>query len=224
MCERGSSNFMKKAIAYYRVSTQRQGRSGLGLNAQQDSVHLYTKTRQIDLVYEFTEVESTSKSKRPVLQQAIDYCTANGTLLIIAKLDRLGRNVAFIAALMESHVEFVAVDNPQANQLTLHILAAVAQYEREQISQRTKQALQAAKKRGVKLGSNGKVLAHNNKQRAKDFAKKIEPVILAIRKDGFVTVQAITDELNKRKIETYRPGAKWHKSRVYKLISLLLSP
>lgn len=212
-------NYMKNAAAYYRVSTERQGESGLGLEAQKDSVHIYTKGRKIKLAKEFTEIESGKNNKRPVLQEALAYCSKHKMLLIIAKLDRLGRNVAFISSLMECKVEFVAVDNPEANHLVLHILAAFAQYEREQISIRTKSALQAAKRRGVVLGKNGKLLAKENKRASIVFAKKMKPIIAKIKKDGFITIQAITDELNNRDIPTYRAGAKWHKSTVHKLLS-----
>ena len=217
------SNEMKNAVAYYRVSTERQGESGLGLEAQEDSVHRFISERQIKLVKQFTEIESGKKNKRPFLQEAIRFCKENKTLLIIAKLDRLGRNVAFIAALMESEIEFVAVDYPQADRLILHILAAFAEYERRQISLRTKAALQAAKKRGVELGKNGKALAVINKKASIDFANKLMPLIDAIKADGFVTVQSITDQLNKRNISTYRTGCRWHKSTVHKLLGIFNS-
>lgn len=212
---------MKKAVAYYRVSTDKQGESGLGSEAQQESVHLYIKARGITLVKELTEIESGKKNKRPVLQEALKYCSTHKLLLIIAKLDRLGRNVAFISSLMETKVKFVAVDNPEANHLVLHILAAFAQYEREQISQRTKSALQAAKKRGVQLGENGKYLALLNKKAADAFVSKMNPIIKKIRKEGYTTIQEITDELNFRKIPAFRPGSKWHKSTVHKLVRQL---
>jgi DNA invertase Pin-like site-specific DNA recombinase len=213
------SNEMRNAVAYFRVSTERQGESGLGLEAQEEAVHIFMQARQITLARQFTEIESGKKNKRPLLQEAIRFCKENKTLLIIAKLDRLGRSVAFISALMESEIEFVAVDYPQADRLILHILAAFAEYERRQISIRTKAALQAAKRRGVELGKNGKVLAVTNKKASLDFASKLEPVIDAIRTEGFRTIQSITDELNSRNVSTYRAGCKWHKSTVYNLLS-----
>ena len=139
--------------AYYRVSTDRQGRSGLGLEAQQAAVRGYLgKSTPIG---EFTEIETGKRNDRPQLELALALCRKRKARLVIAKLDRLSRNLAFIAALMDSGVEFVAVDNPHATRLTLHILAAVAEHEREMIAQRTKAALQAAKARGVRLGRHG---------------------------------------------------------------------
>ena len=120
-----------KFVAYFRVSTDRQGKSGLGLEAQRKSVLDFLDGGRWSLVAEFTEVESGKRSDRPQLAKALDTCRRQKAKLVIAKLDRLSRNLAFIATLMESGVEFVAVDNPHANKLTVHILAAVAQHERE---------------------------------------------------------------------------------------------
>src|SRR6202047_3345945 len=145
-----------KFVAYFRVSTDRQGKSGLGLEAQREAVMSYLNGGRWTLTAEFTEVESGKRSdNRPELEKAIAACKRLKAKLVIAKLDRLSRNLAFIAALMESGVEFLAVDIPHANKLTVHILAAVAQHEREMISERTKAALQAAKKRGQRLGNPG---------------------------------------------------------------------
>src|SRR4051812_41758138 len=142
-----------KFVAYYRVSTTRQGQSGLGLEAQRKAVTDFLDGGHWQLVAEAVEVESGKRSDRPKLQEALRLCRLHGATLVIAKLDRLARNVAFISNLMESGVDFVAVDFPQANRLTVHILAAVAEHEREMIAQRTKAALAAAKARGVKLGN-----------------------------------------------------------------------
>src|ERR671910_807892 len=143
-----------KFAAYYRVSTEKQGRSGLGLEAQQEAVRSYHNGGAWTLVAEIVEVESGKRNDRPKLAEAMRLCRLHGAVLIIAKLDRLARNVAFISNLMESGVEFTAVDFPQANRLTVHILAAVAEHEREMISQRTKAALAAAKARGKRLGGD----------------------------------------------------------------------
>ena len=152
---------MNKAIAYYRVSTDRQGKSGLGLEAQNETVKQFATFKQWELIGEFTEIESGKKNNRPQLQEALKQCLKQKAVLVIAKLDRLGRNVAFISSLMESKVEFVAVDNPHANRLMLHLLAAFAEHEREQISTRTKEALKVAKNRGIILGKYGRnVLSH----------------------------------------------------------------
>jgi DNA invertase Pin-like site-specific DNA recombinase len=140
-------------VAYYRVSTQRQGRSGLGLQAQQDAVRNHLNGGDWRIVGEFKEIESGNRKDRPKLADALAACRVHGAKLLIAKLDRLARNVAFVSALMEAGVEFEAVDFPQVNRLTIHILAAVAEHEAKAISDRTKAALAAAKRRGVKLGS-----------------------------------------------------------------------
>src|SRR5881392_1771608 len=142
-----------KFIAYFRVSTDRQGKSGLGLDAQREAVMNYLNGGRWTLVDEFTEVESGKRNDRPELVKALAACKKQKAKLVIAKLDRLSRNLAFIATLMDSGVEFIAVDNPHANKLTVHILAAVAQHEREIISARTSAALQAAKARGKHLGN-----------------------------------------------------------------------
>ena len=142
-----------KFVAYYRVSTDKQGRSGLGLEAQLATVENYAARSGGDIIASFQEVESGKRSDRPELLKALALCRQKKATLIIAKLDRLSRNVAFIANLMESRVEFVACDMPEANKLTLHIMAAMAQHEREATSQRTKEALQAAKARGQRLGN-----------------------------------------------------------------------
>src|SRR5580704_1939364 len=139
-------------VAYYRVSTERQGRSELGLEAQQKAVRDHLNGGNWGIVAEFTEVESGKRSDRPQLAAALAACRLRGAKLIIAKLDRLARNVHFVSGLMESGVDFVAADFPQANRLTVHILAAVAEHEAKMISERTKVALAAAKRRGVKLG------------------------------------------------------------------------
>jgi DNA invertase Pin-like site-specific DNA recombinase len=133
---------------------QRQGRSGLGLEAQQVAVRDHLNGGDWRIVAEFTEGESGKRKDRPKLADALAACRVHGAKLIIAKLDRLARNVAFVSALTEAGVEFEAVDFPQANRLTIHILAAVAEHEAKAISERTKAALAAAKRRGVKLGGD----------------------------------------------------------------------
>lgn len=140
-------------IGYVRVSTDKQGRSGLGLEAQRQAIESYLNGGDWQLLDTFVEVESGSKSDRPQLRAALEACRRTGARLIIAKLDRLSRNLAFIANLMEAGVGFVAADMPHANEFTVHVLAAVAQHERKMISQRTKEALRVAKARGVKLGN-----------------------------------------------------------------------
>ena len=145
----------KQFIAYFRVSTDRQGRSGLGLDAQREAVLRHLAGVGGMLRGEFIEIESGKRNDRPQLAAAISAANRAKATLIIAKLDRLARNVHFVSGLMESGVDFVAADNPHANKLMVHMLAAFAEHEREQISQRTKDALAAAKARGIRLGRNG---------------------------------------------------------------------
>ena len=200
-------------VAYYRVSTDRQGRSGLGLDAQRKAVMDYLNGGAWELAGEYTEIESGRHSDRPELAKAIAACRKQRARLVIAKLDRLSRNLAFIATLMESGVEFVAVDNPTANKLTVHILAAVAQHEREMISERTKAALAAAKARGTKLGTPDprgavKRMVKARKAGAERFAANALPMIRAVQAMGFTSNAAIAAELNARKVPTAR-GKEW---------------
>lgn len=210
---------MKEAVAYYRVSTDKQGESRLGLDAQQKAVKDFAASQGYLLSAEFIEIESGTKNNRPELLRALAVCNKQGAILLIAKLDRLGRNMAFISALMEARVDFKAVDNPYANKLVLHIMAAFAEHERDMISQRTKAALQAAKRRGVELGSYGKhVLSKRNKENARLFAITMKPIIEAVRGSGFVTVRAIASELSRMKIPTYRNCLKWHPGTVQNIL------
>lgn len=206
-------------IAYYRVSTARQGQSGLGLEAQRKAIADYMHGGTWELRTEFTEIESGKNAQRPELRKALAICRKEKALLVIAKLDRLGRNVAFIASLMESKVEFVAVDNPHANRLMLHLLAAFAEHEREQISLRTKAALGAAKQRGIELGHHGKsVLAPQNKAAADAFALQMHPILTALQQEGYTTVRALCAILNAREIPTSRPGGKWHLATIHQVL------
>src|SRR6266481_1989090 len=174
-------------VAYYRVSTDRQGRSGLGLEAQQAAVRGYLGA--LAPIAEFTVIEPGKRNDRPQLKEALALCRKRKAKLVIAKLDRLSRNLAFIATLMDSGVEFVAVDNPHANKLTIHILAAVAQHEREIISARTSAALKAAKARGKRLG-NPKLsearqhAAAAKRRRADQYSANIIPLIREIQASG----------------------------------------
>lgn len=208
----------KKYIAYYRVSTNRQGQSGLGLEAQKAAVTQYLNGGDWEILEEFTEVESGKKNNRPKLQEALAACKRLQATLIIAKLDRLARNVHFISGLMEAGVEFVAVDNPTANKLMLHMLAAFAEHEREMISDRTRKALAAAKARGVQLGKNGKKLARKNQQTADEFAESMQSVIAGIKDEGFTSLQSICNQLSIRNIPTMSGRGKWHTSTLHKLL------
>jgi DNA invertase Pin-like site-specific DNA recombinase len=217
-----------KFVAYYRVSTARQGKSGLGLEAQRKAVTEHLDGGSWELVAEFTEVESGKRNDRPELGKALELCRKRKATLVIAKLDRLARNVAFIANLMESRVDFVAVDMPQANRLTVHILAAVAEHEREMISARTKAALASAKARGKPLGwaipsrrdeqERATVAsAAVKRERADRFAANVLPIVHQIRAAGIDTLDGIADALSARGVRTRR-GGSWHASTVRNLL------
>jgi len=202
--------------AYYRVSTDKQGKSGLGLEAQRAAVAHYLGSVGGTLLAEFTEVETGKRNDRPELQKALAACRKHKARLVIAKLDRLSRNVAFIAAMMDAGVEFVACDNPHATRLTLHILAAVAEHEREMIASRTKAALQAAKVRGVRLGRNAERLAPANHAAAMDRADQIKSLLAELAGSG-MTTRRIAAELTARGIPTPL-GGRWHPQTVKRVM------
>jgi DNA invertase Pin-like site-specific DNA recombinase len=214
----------QRFIAYYRVSTARQGRSGLGLEAQRAAVTNYL--RGVHPLQEFTEIESGRKNQRPMLAEALVACRLQSAVLIIAKLDRLARNVAFVSNLLESGVEFIAVDFPQANRLTIHILAAVAEYEARLISERTRAALAAAKERGANLGGfrgrSGTVedctLATVARvEKADQRARDLHPLLIKLRSERGLSLAAIATELNARGITAPR-GGRWIGSQVRRTI------
>jgi DNA invertase Pin-like site-specific DNA recombinase len=214
-------------VAYYRVSTARQGRSGLGLEAQQQAVREHLNGGRWELAAEFTEVESGKRSDRPKLVEALKACRLRGAKLIIAKLDRLARNVAFISNLMESGVEFEAVDFPQANRLTIHIMAAMAEHEAKMISERTKAALAAAKRRGVKLGGDRGVRLSGDARRAGNAANAaiararasdLSTTVRELREAGCESLRAIAEGLDARGIPAAR-GGKWSAVQVSRLLA-----
>ena len=220
---------VQRLVAYERVSTARQGASGLGPEAQRNTIDAFTAARAAEILARFTEVESGKTANRPELTAAIHLARLTGATLVIAKLDRLSRNAAFLLTLRDSGVRFLAVDMPEANDLTVGIMALVAQAEREAISRRTKEALAVAKARGVKLGNpNGaaallragkggcalcKTVSMNADQHAADLA----PVIADIRTTGHVTLRAIAAQLTNRGMLT-RQGGQWHVSNVRNLL------
>lgn len=208
-------------IAYYRVSTQKQGQSGLGLEAQREAVVSYLNGGNWELLGEYVEVESGKKSNRPQLAAAIAACKKQKATLVIAKLDRLARNVHFISGLMESKADFVAVDMPNMNPFTVHIYAAMAEEYARQISEKTREALAAAKARGVVLGKNGRKngwkLAEANREAANTRAKNLTRVVWEIRNDGFTSIREIASELNSRNIPTAR-GGQWRENTVHRLL------
>jgi DNA invertase Pin-like site-specific DNA recombinase len=209
----------KRLVAYYRVSTQRQGESGLGLEGQKNCVEMYAKNSAAEIVKVFTEIESGKKADRPQLANAIAHARRTKATLIIAKLDRLARNVHFLSGLMQAGVDFVACDNPSANKLTVHILAAVAEAEAEAISARTKTALQAYKARGGVLGSarsecrsnlneaaaaKGRALAAKaRKMKADEAYTDLYPILAALRAEG-KSLQMIADQINSEGYTTRR--------------------
>ena len=211
-------------IAYYRVSTARQGKSGLGLDAQREAVREYLNGGQWKLVEEVTEIESGKRNDRPELARALAACRLHNATLIIAKLDRLARNVAFIANLMDSGVDFVAVDMPQANRFTIHVLAAMAEHEAVAISTRTKAALARAKVRGTKLGgdrgnlprvakSGARASVVARQARAAARARDLEGVIADLRRHGQTSLRELAAGLNKREIPAPR-GGLWQAAQV----------
>lgn len=220
-----------KTVLYFRVSTKGQQASGLGLEAQRAAVEAYCKGR-CNVLAEFTEIESGGKDNRPVLAEAIHYAKVTNAKLIVAKLDRLTRDLHFVTSLQKSGVKFVAADNPDANDLTIHILVAMAQHEREAISRRTREALQAARARGVKLGNpNGAEALRRAKKGneaavkalisgADDKAADLAPIIVHIREAGHSSLRQIADELNRRGIETPR-GKQWQANSVRQLLRRL---
>lgn len=221
-----------KLIAYHRVSTAKQGQSGLGLEAQQAAIEGYATRVGANVLASFTEVESGKNNDRPQLQAALHHAKVTSSTLVIAKLDRLSRNAAFLLALRDSGVKFVAADMPEANNLTVGIMALVAQEEREAISRRTKEALQAAKARGKKLGNpNGAApllrAGKGNaagveavKAQAQDYAQTMRPVIEAMQAEGKASLGALVAALNGGGYRTPRGGA-WHKSSVKNLLERL---
>jgi DNA invertase Pin-like site-specific DNA recombinase len=216
-----------KFVVYYRASAEWQSRSGLELKAQQDAVRSHLNSGECKIVAEFTEVESGKRKDRPKLAEALAACRVHGAKLIIAKLDRLARNVAFVSALMEAGVEFEALDFPQANRLSIHILAAIAKHEAKVISERTKAALAAAKRRGVKLGGfrGAKITAKARRAgiktiqaRADARAADLAPIIRELLATRITSLRRIADELNRRGIRTPR-GKQWLAGSVSQLLT-----
>ena len=201
---------MKTLIAYYRVSTQKQGRSGLGLEAQRAAVAEFAAAHGT-IVAEFTEVESGKRDDRPQLEAALAACKKRKATLVIAKLDRLARRLSMITRLQDSKVDFVACDNPHATKFTIQILGAVAELERDMISQRTKAGLAIAKQRGTQLGNQEQ--ADRNRIAAQSRAQELRPLFLEF--SGY-SARAIADELNARDVPT-PTGAAWSAQTVIRV-------
>ena len=215
-------------VAYLRVSTKRQGRSGLGLDAQTEAIAIYRREHNARLLATYTEVESGKHNDRPELLKAVAHAKRSNATLVVAKLDRLSRNVAFIATLMDSTVDFAICDFPLASRLTIHILAAVAEHEVKTISQRIKDALKAAKRRGVRLGNAGKYLTDkarargrkaghaSNALKARQAYSDLLPMMIECRKT--MTLQQIADKLNDLG-HTTRQGKAWGQVQVGRVLS-----
>lgn len=207
-----------KFVAYYRVSTAQQGRSGLGLEAQESAVKSYLNGGKWELIGEFTEVESGKRKNRPQLQAALALCKKQKATLVIAKLDRLARNLHFISGLMEAKIDFLAVDMPSANRMTVQIMAVFAEEEGRAISARTKAALASAKAHGVLLGQHGAKLGALNHARAKSEAARLRPIVDELTGTGIRTPQAIADAMNKKGVMTPH-GKLWHRTSVQRLLA-----
>ena len=211
-------------IAYLRVSTAKQGASGLGLEAQRRAVEGYLNGGSSKLLAEFVEVESGKDSDRPKLAEAFNMCRLTGAKLCIARLDRLSRDAAFLLGLDKAGVEFVAADMPHANRMTVGIMAVVADEERRRISLNTKLALAMAKERGVRLGGykGGPVVDHRrgtaaSVKKADEFAARVQPMIAAMRDERGMSLEAIAAALNEQQVRTAR-GAAWTATTVSRVL------
>jgi DNA invertase Pin-like site-specific DNA recombinase len=219
-------------VAYYRVSTQKQGASGLGLDAQVAAVDAYARANDAAILAVYREVESGRRADRPELAKAVAHAKRSGATLVIAKLDRLARNVHFLSGLMESGVEFVACDNPHANRLTIHILAAVAEDEARRISERTRAALAAYMARGGVLGAarpgaprltaeaRGRGAGAGSaatKARAENDYADLVPVVVALKAEG-LSLRQVAARLNADG-HTTRRGCPWNAVQVRRVLS-----
>lgn len=214
-------------IAYTRVSTARQGRSGLGLEAQSRAIADFVQANGATVIGTYTEIESGRHDDRPQLAAALEQCRLTGARLIIAKLDRLGRNAEFLFHIRNSGVDFVACDMPGASRFTVGIMSCLAEEEARMISERTRAALQAAKARGVRLGNprgaaaiGAAGMAHSAATRAAmadEFARSMRDSIRALQAAGYTSLNAIARELNARHIRTAR-GGMWHASTLKNLL------
>src|SRR3954466_7603950 len=214
-------------VAYYRVSTERQGKSGLGLDAQRKAVEDFLNGGNWRLVGEFPEIESGKQADRPELAKAFQACRLRRAKLIIAKIDRLSRDAHFLLGLEKAGVDFVAADMPTANRLTVGIMAMVADEERRMISKRTKEALAAARARGVHLGGNrGSIISAD----AREISRKarlaasearvadLAPVITELQAAGVTSLGGLTTGLTERGIPTARGGTKWTPVQVSRVL------
>ena len=221
-----------KVVAYYRVSTAAQGRSGLGLEAQRQAVDAFCRARNCEVLGDYTEIESGARNSRPQLVRALHHAKVTDATVVIAKLDRLSRNAAFLLQLQDSGARFQAADMPEACHLTVGILALVAQQEREAISARTKAALSAAKSRGTRLGNpNGAAALRRAgrgnragvravQQKADQHALDLAPIVDQLRAEGRTSLPSLAKALNDARMCAPR-GGQWHPSSVKNLLARL---
>lgn len=215
----------QRYVTYYRVSTTRQGVSGLGLEAQRQTVERYLAGRDKTVIESFTEVEtgkgSNALDRRPQLRSALDLCKKTGATLLLAKIDRLARNVHFVSGLIETGVEFIAADMPNANKVMIQMHAVMSEWERDQISERTKAALVAAKARGVVLGATGpanlKTCNGQRQQKALEFRERLRPVLDGMVAQG-LTRRAMVVRLNALGIKAPMGGA-WSLGQLQRMLS-----
>lgn len=218
-------------VSYLRVSTQKQGQSGLGLEAQRKAVDDYLNGGDWTVIEEVVEVESGKNNKRPKLREAIQLCKASGATLVVAKIDRLARDAAFLLNLKDAGIDFIAADMPEANRLTIGIMALVAKQEREAISKRTKEALAAAKARGVQLGAYRDGVYVGGKG-SKDTAKNASeartalykrrsadklPIIAKVDPDASLSLRQIAEKLNELSVPTISGKGRWSANSVRRL-------
>ena len=210
---------MTDYVVYYRVSTVRQGQSGLGLDGQRTMVENFLKPddRVID---EFTEIQSGKKDNREELQSALKLVKKTKSKLLIPKLDRFSRKVSFVSSIIDQGVEIVICEHPNITTFFLHLLSCFAEEERRQISERTKLALQEAKKRGVELGKNGKVLSQINRQKKKEFVQSIRPSLELVSKECS-SLSEMSRRLNELNVSTYRNG-RWYPQTVKNYLRILV--
>ena len=224
-------------VSYLRVSTQKQGQSGLGLEAQRKAVEDYLNGGDWKLIEEVVEVESGKKNKRPKLTEAIELCKACGATLVVAKIDRLTRDAAFLLNLKDAGIDFIAADLPEANRLTIGIMALVAEQEREAISKRAKEALAAAKVRGVQLGAYrdgnfvGRVGTSKDAKKASEArtalyrrraAAKL-PMIKKVDPDDSLSLRGIAQKLNDMGVPTISGKGNWSANSVRRLKVMFVS-
>lgn len=216
-------DYRDKAIAYLRVSTDRQGRSGLGLEAQREAVIRYAQEARLELIGEFVEVETgkgtNALSRRPKLLAALTDAKRHKAKLVLAKLDRLARNVHFISGLMETGVDFAVADMPNADRFQLHLFAALAEKEAEVISKRTKAALAAAKARGTALGTHGAVLARENQTEALARLEPLRSRLVDMRTRGF-SIRQMAVQLNAAGVAS-PGGGRWHPANLHRALKRL---